>query len=118
MQFFMACHQRNIVAIKQPVNLLTGQGNNVFTTPRPAKLLFGQGFVIQHKTVIFPQQAFDFITPPIGEGIQATVKGIMPQFLLDDGGKAIALFAKVDRVTIEEYAWRVVRWPKIPRHQQ
>ena len=116
MQFFMPRHQRNIVAIEQPVNLFTGQGDNFFTTPGPAEFLLGQGFVIQHKTIVFPQQALNLVTPPICESIETAVKGIMPQLLFDNGGKAVALFAEIDRVTIEKYPWHVVRGSKIPRH--
>jgi len=52
----------------------------------PAEFLFGQTLVIEHKTVVFPEQEFDLVTTAIGAGVLTTIKRVMAQFLLVDSG--------------------------------
>ena len=40
----------------------------------------------------FPEQALDLVPLAVGEGIEATVEGVVAQFLFDDGGKAAKAF--------------------------
>ena len=106
----MAFEQADIVAIKQPIHLLSGQLNQFITGFRPFKLLFSQGFVIEYKTVVFPEQAFDFITLPIGESIQGAGEWIMSKFLFHQHRKAMGLFTKINRIAIEVNNWNVIGW--------
>jgi|TARA_B110000503_G_scaffold140768_1_gene232500 hypothetical protein len=92
MQFFVAFHQRQVIAIQQPVDLLAAQRYHRFTVLGPAEFSLSQGFVIQYKTVIFPVQTFDLVTSAIGKCIQSAIKRIVPQFLFDNGRKPRALF--------------------------
>ena len=85
MQLFMAFHGTDIIAIKQPINLLPAQGHDFITTLWPLEFFLRQAFVIQHKTVILPKEAFDFIASFIGEGIQVTGKRIVPQLTFNNG---------------------------------
>ena len=41
----------------------------------------------------FPEQALDLVPLAVGESIEATVEGVVAQFLFDDGGKAAKAFA-------------------------
>ena len=106
----MTFEQADIVAIKQPIHLLSGQLNQLITGFRPLKLLFSQGFVIEYKAIVFPQQTFDFIALSIGESIQGTGEGIMPKFLFHQHRKAMGLFTKINRIAIEVNNWNVIGW--------
>jgi hypothetical protein len=76
----MPLHQGDIIAIKQPIYLLTCEGNQLIRTPWPFEFLLGKRFVIKHKTVVFPEQALDFVALFIGEDVQLTTKRIVAEF--------------------------------------
>jgi len=78
----MAPQQTDVVAVQQPVDLLAGQRHQVIGRPRPFELFLGQGFVIEHKAVVFPHQAFDLVPLPVGEGVEGPGEGAVAQFLL------------------------------------
>ena len=61
MQLFMAFHGTDIVAIEQPIHLLTGECYNVIFALGPLEFFLGQRLVIQHETIVLPKQAFDFV---------------------------------------------------------
>ena len=77
----MAFEQADIVAIQQPIDLLTTQRHQLITGFRPLEFLFSQPFVIQHKTTVFPQQTPDLIALPIGKRIQRAGEWIGAQAL-------------------------------------
>ena len=106
----MAFEQADIVAIKQPIHLLYDQLNQLITGFRPFKLLFSQRFVIEYKTVVFPEQTFDFITLLIGESMQGAGKRIMPKLLLHQHRKAMGLFTKIDCIAIEVNGRYTIVW--------
>ncbi len=54
MQFFVRLHFGNIIAIEQPVDLFTGQGDDGFTRLGPFELFFGQGFIVEYEAIQFP----------------------------------------------------------------
>ena len=93
MQLFVSLHQADVIAVQQPVDLLAAQRHEFITRPWPAEFLFGQALVVEHKTIVFPEQALDLVPLAVGEGIEAAVKGVVAQFLFNDGGKATKAFA-------------------------
>ncbi len=92
MQLFMPFHQADIIAIQQPINLLPRQRHQFIIRAWPAEFLFGQAFVIEHKSVVFPVQQFNLIASAIGKGVQTTLKRVVPQLLFDNGRKAPETF--------------------------
>ena len=88
MQLFMAFHGHNIQPVKQPIYLLAVKRHDLFLVLGPDEFIFLQAFVIQHETVVFPKQTLDFIAPFIGEHIQVTRKGVMPQLTFYNGAQA------------------------------
>jgi len=50
--------------------------------PRDAELLLGQALVMEHEAVVFPVQQLDLVAPPVGEGLQPAVKGVVAELLL------------------------------------
>ena len=73
----MTFEQADIVAIQQPIDLLTTQRYQFITGFRPFELLFSQRFVIQDKTIVFPQQTLDLVALPIGKRIQGAGEWIV-----------------------------------------
>jgi hypothetical protein len=84
MQFFMTFHGRDIKPIKQPVYLLSRYRQRIIFTFRPFKLFFRECLVIKNKTIVFPKQAFDFVSLFVSKGIQAASKRIMAQLTFDN----------------------------------
>ena len=116
MQFFMARHQGNIVAVQQPIDLLAGEGNHFVVRVRPLELLFRQRFVIQHKPVVFPPQTFYFVALAIREGIQCAIKGVMAKLSFHNSAKAINRLSKIYSVPVQINLWHVVGGAKVVRH--
>ncbi len=52
----------------------------------PAEFFFGQALVVEHKTIVFPEQALNLVALAVGEGIEAPVEGVVAQFLFDNRG--------------------------------
>ena len=72
---------------------MAGLRLKLVTLAWPAEFLFGQALVIEHETIVFPEQALDLVPLAVGEGIEATVEGVVAQFLFDNGGKTAKAFA-------------------------
>jgi hypothetical protein len=73
---------------------LAGQRHELITLAWPAEFLFGQALVVEHKTTVFPEQAFDLVPLAVGEGIETAIEGVVAQFLFNDGGQTAKAFAK------------------------
>ena len=101
MQFFVAFHQGNIIAIEQPIDLLSREGEQLIGRGWPFEFLLGERLVIEHKAVVLPHQALDLVAAAIGEGIEGTGEWIVPELLLDQRRQAIGLFAKIDGRPVE-----------------
>jgi hypothetical protein len=56
----------------------------------------------ENETVIFPVKTLYFIALTIGKRIEATIEGVMAQFLLNDGGKTAKALSEIYRIPIEE----------------
>jgi len=98
MQLFMPLHSADIITVQQPVDLLTGQRYKLIALAWPAEFLFGQAFVVEHKTIVFPEQTLDLVVSAVGEGVEATVEGVMAQLLFDNGRQTTKALAKVNGV--------------------
>ena len=98
----MAFHSTDIIAIKQPVYLLPRQRYDLIITLWLLEFFLWQALVIQHKTVILPEQAFDFIAPFIGERIKVSGKRVMAQLTFNDGTQSHVRLAKIYRLLIKE----------------
>ncbi len=101
MQLSVAFHGPEVIAVEQPVDLLPRQRNQLLFTTRPVELLLGQALVIEHEPVVFPIQELDLVPPPVGEGIQRPLKGVVAQLLLDDRGQAPEALAEIHRIPIQ-----------------
>ena len=67
-KFFMCLHTQDIVAIQQPVQLLTGQANDLIQClARPFELGLLQTLLPHTKTIAFPIQHFDLVALAIAE---------------------------------------------------
>jgi len=108
----MPLHLADVIAIQQPVDLLAGQRHELITLAWPAEFLFGQALVVEHKTIVFPEQALDLVAPAVGEGIETAVERVVAQFLFNDGGKAAKAFAKIDGVAVQVYPRHVIGRPE------
>ena len=82
----MAFHGVNIIAIEQPVYLLPGECDHLVSRLWPLEFLLFKALVIEDKAVVFPEQAFDFVTLFIGEGIELAGKRVVSQLTLNNGG--------------------------------
>ena len=101
MKRLMRRHQRYVVSIKQPIDVFAIERQECLALSRPTKFFLGQGFVVQDKAIAIPKQTLYFIASTIGEGVECTAEGVVPQLLLNDGRQTPAGFAKVYRVTIQ-----------------
>ena len=79
----MRLHQSQVETIKQPIQLLTGERDQLVFCLRPVKLLFGQCLVIQHKTIVFPEQALDFGALPVTKDVESSVEHVMAKLVFD-----------------------------------
>jgi len=64
----------------------------------------------------FPEQTLDLVPLAVGEGIETTVEGVVPPFLLDDGGKAAKAFSKIDGVAVQVYPRHIMERPDRVAH--
>ena len=118
MQLFMPSHQADVITVEQPVDLLAGQWHQFITSARPTKFFFCQAFVIQHKPIVLPVQALDLVPPPIGKSIQAPIKWVMSQFLLDNGRKTTEALAEIHWLSVQVDIWHIMSWPEILAHDK
>ena len=109
----MPLHEPDIVAVQQPVDLLTGERDHVLALAWPAEFLLRQRLVPEHETVVLPQQTLDLVAVPVDEDVQAAFEGIVPQLLLHDGRQPEGLLAEIDGGPIEIDGWGLQRRPKI-----
>ncbi len=115
MQFLMAGHQGNVVAVQQPIDLLAGEGNHFVVRVRPPELLFRQRFVIQYKPIVLPEQTLDFVVAAIDKSIQCAIKGVMAKLSFHNSAKAIDRFSKIYRVPVQINLWHVIGGAKVAR---
>ena len=118
MQLFMPLHPADVIPIQQPVDLLASQRQKLIALAWPAEFFFGQALVVEHKGIVFPEQALDLVPLAVGEGIESTVEGVVAQFLFDDGGKAAKAFAKIDGVAVQVYPRHIIGWPDRVAHDR
>ncbi len=90
----MTFHGPDIQTIKQPVYLLAIKGEQLVLRFRPDEFIFFQAFVIQHKTVVLPKQAFNFGASFIGKRVQVSGKRIMTQLTFNNGRDPSKIFRK------------------------
>ena len=83
-QSFMCLHTQDIVSIQQPVQLLSGQANDLiecFAGPfKPVPL---QALLPQAKTIALPIQHFDLVTLAVAEDKQMLGEWIQCQGAFD-----------------------------------
>ena len=81
----MRFHQGNIVSIEKPVQLFTINREQGLIGVWPMKLLFRQALVIEHKTVVFPEQYFQLVEGAVSEDVENPTAGIVSKLHLHDG---------------------------------
>ena len=90
-----------IKAIKQPVQLLTAENDYLtFKVFWPVELFLLKSFVIKTKTIIFPEQTFDFVSTAVGKCIQTAIEHIVAQFHLDNRRKTPVAFSEIHRIPV------------------
>ena len=101
MQCFMTLNFRDIIAIQQPVHLLAIDRDDGLGLFGPFEFFFGEGFVVEYEAVFFPKKAFNFVALSVDENVEFSIKGIVAQLQLNNGGQTSITFSKIHRVTIE-----------------
>ena len=66
-----------------------------------SEIILGQAFVLQYKTIVIPEQAFDHHAPAIGKDTEATVKRIVSRLLLNNLCQTTKFLMEIDRVTVQ-----------------
>ena len=83
-QSFVCLHAHDIVPVEQPVQLLTGQRNDLIKCfAGPFKTCFFETLLPQAKTITFPVKRFDFVSLAVTEQKQIFRKWIQFQCALD-----------------------------------
>ena len=98
-QFFMCLHAHNIVPVEQPVQLLTGQGDDLIKRlSGPFKACLLQTLLPQAKTITFPVKRFDFIPLAVTEQKQMFGKRIQFQCAFDQYAQARDSFSEIHNI--------------------
>ena len=98
-QSFMCLHAHDIVAIEQPVQLLTGQRDDfIQRLAGPFELGSFQRLLPQAVTVTFPIQYFDLVTLAVAEHKQFFGEWIQLKRAFYQDGETIDTLAKVDDI--------------------
>lgn len=84
--------------------------------PRDAELLLGQALVMEHEAVVFPVQQLDLVAPPVGEGLQPAVKGVVAELLLAQPRQPSEAFTQVDGVPVQIDVRHPYRRPEVTAH--
>lgn len=93
-------HGRKIVTVKQPIELLAIQCQNItWQVARPLEALFLQSLLPQAKAGPLPIERLDLVARLVDEDEQVARKRIMRQLLLDHNRQTVDAFAKVNRIT-------------------
>jgi len=86
-QLFVRLELADVITIKQPVDLLARQRNDLIICRGPVEFLFRQRLVVQHEAIVFPQQTLDLVTAAIGKGVQVARKHVVTELQLHQCGQ-------------------------------
>ena len=110
-QSFMCLHTHNIVPIQKPVQLLTGQGNNLIQClAGPFKACFLKTLLPQAKTVAFPVKRFDFVSLAVTEQKQMFGKRIQFQCTFNQYAEARDSFSEIYSIPAHVNQRQIIRW--------
>ncbi len=114
---FMGLDPGDIQPFQQPTQFACRylDGNFLSCTWPPEPLLF-KTTVEEPESIVVRAQAFDLVTPPIGEGVQPAIEGIMPQFLFQDRCQPMKAFTKIPGVAIEVDVRHLIGRPEVIAH--
>jgi hypothetical protein len=106
----------NIIPIEQPINLLTAERDQILIALWPVKLILRKAFVIEHKTIVLPEQTLDFVTPSVAKRIEPTIEDIVRQLHFDYGGKASIALPKINRIPVKVNVGHLIGGSEEPLH--
>jgi len=73
----MEFHSRYVVPVQETVKSFAFERKQHGVGVWPMELLFRQALVVQYKSVVLPEQGFQFVACPISENIENASKWIM-----------------------------------------
>ena len=71
---------------------------------------------MEHEAVVFPVQQLDLVVPPVGEGVQPAVKGVVADLLLDQRRQPSEALTEVDGVPVQIDVRHPYRRPEVAAH--
>ena len=110
-QSFVCLHTYDIVPVEQPVQLLTGQGDDLIKgLAGPFKACLLETLLPQTKAVAFPVKRFDFVSLAVTEQKKMLGKRIQFQCTFNQYAEARDSFSEIYSIPAHVNQRQIIRW--------